>query len=67
MTAIELGSQPAFPAYAAGKPGLTKREHFASLAMQGLVSRDYSSIDYHTRVAVEIADALLARLAEQQP
>ncbi len=42
--------------------GLTKREHFAALAMQGLAARQdwaFGSIANH---AVEIADALIARL-----
>ena len=44
--------------------GLTKREYFAGLAMQGIVSQwqhDWFPKD-HARLAVEIADALLAEL-----
>ena len=41
--------------------GLTKREYFAVLAMQGLIS--YGSWDKNTsRIAVELADRLLNEL-----
>jgi len=49
--------------------GLTKREHFAAMAMQGLLSNgamidgtDYSQIDWAVKSSVKIADALLAEL-----
>ena len=52
--------------------GLTKREHFAGLVMQGLVSGVNSSVKYgeshgwkdedFAKEAVELADALLAEL-----
>lgn len=46
--------------------GLTKREHFASMAMQGLISdqtylRPNNGVEIAQR-AVEIADALIAEL-----
>lgn len=48
--------------------GLTKREHFAALAMQGLLSGGYAIDDARNRAndvsseAVSIADALLLEL-----
>jgi hypothetical protein len=40
--------------------GLTKREYFAAMAMQGLLSNPNTS--FETRDAVIIADALIAEL-----
>jgi hypothetical protein len=40
--------------------GLTKREYFAAMAMQGLISNPNTS--FETRDAVIIADALIAEL-----
>lgn len=49
-------------------PGLTKREYFAALAMQGLASRDGGNPEVNcaqdVRAAVMYADALLAELAK---
>lgn len=47
--------------------GLTKREHFAGLAMQAFLSRDQppkwcSTVEKMAGVAVQAADALLAEL-----
>lgn len=42
--------------------GLTKREHFAGLALQGLLARsDMTSIDAAS-IAVKCADALLDKI-----
>jgi len=46
-------------------PGLTKREHFAALAMQGLLSSDLkaeASPAHTAQAAAAFADALLAEL-----
>jgi hypothetical protein len=43
-----------------GTSGLTKREYFAAMAMQGLLSNPNTS--FETRDAVIIADALIAEL-----
>ena len=44
--------------------GLTKREHFAATAMQGLCSKGgYASFKYLAADAVTAANALLAALA----
>jgi hypothetical protein len=82
MTANELGMQSAYPGQAcsqSGDPcaayeyGLTKRELFAAMAMQGLLASDpaYDGSDPHGVIAigaVACADALLAELArEPQP
>lgn len=49
------------------EPGLTKRELFAAMAMQGLLAR-HGSDDYMpdviARYATDYADALLAELAK---
>ncbi len=60
------------------EPGLTKREYFAAMAMQGLLGnpewmelyegKKYLLPDYiMTKIAVERADALLAELEKPQP
>lgn len=47
--------------------GLTKREHFAVMAMQGLLMAAKSTIDrgYIIQHSVSYADALLAELAKE--
>ncbi len=47
--------------------GLTKREYFAGLAMQGLAARGNSSMSMEGRIerAVDYADALLAELESE--
>ncbi len=48
-------------------PGLTKREHFAGLALQGLLSSEvHASPEVFAKYAVKAADALLAALDSQQ-
>lgn len=51
-----------------GGIGLTKRELFAAMAMQGLASRDGGNPEINmpcdVRAAVMYADALLAKLAK---
>ncbi len=53
---------------ASGASGLTKREYFASMAMQGLISSDdYLEIESAkelAKIAVSHADALLEELAK---
>ena len=45
--------------------GLTKREHFAGLAMQGLLaSGDFADVSYTAVESVKQADALLKALEE---
>jgi len=49
--------------------GLTKREHFASMAMQGLLASDeFSSSSYEevARMSVKSADALIAELNKEE-
>jgi len=56
------------------RPGITKRELFAAMAMQGLVSND-TSASYDkgpcnaaiVARAITLADALIAELAKEQP
>lgn len=55
-----------------GERGLTLRQHFAGLAMQGFCAKDNLNIagvnvsDAFARKAVRVADALLAELAKDQ-
>ena len=45
--------------------GLTKREHFAGLALQGIKANEFESARSHTDIsiyAVSLADALLEEL-----
>ena len=67
VTAIEING---FGQYAPSlELGLTKREHFAGLAMQGWLAR-CANVPHHAqlepssmaRIAVEMADALLKQL-----
>ena len=54
--------------YCPGNAGLTKREHFAGLAMQGLymVTPDATiSIEESASIAVSMADALLYELEKK--
>ncbi len=44
--------------------GLTKREYFAAMAMQGMLSRDAYSDQRCAELAVIYADALLVELAK---
>lgn len=43
--------------------GLTKREYFAAMALQGLfAAAEYSRVEYYAPIAVQAADALMAEL-----
>lgn len=79
---IENKNQPAFPVLElkqlgdkmlldCAAAGLSKREYFAGLAMQGLVSNPdikfSSTAENFAKYSVEIADALLAELSKTQP
>lgn len=70
------GNEEAFPCYLpplgpTGKdiviPGLTKRELFAAMAMQGLAADNEMEFCYDglATASVKCADALLAALAEE--
>lgn len=65
------GDRPAFPVVEPGGVyaiGLTKRELFAAMAMQGLLAcRDELNSDSFkfARAAIRYADALLAELAKE--
>lgn len=59
-------AHPAFPVYCDSGDdyrGLSKREYFAALAMQGLISRGVNSPEVLVDAAVQIADALLSSLS----
>ncbi|MCF8339745.1 MAG: hypothetical protein K9I82_02130 [Chitinophagaceae bacterium] len=54
---------PDFVKSALNRPnGLTKREYFAAMAMQGLLANDSSLITGKVRDAVKAADALIEEL-----
>lgn len=60
------GDTPAMPHDRGGYTGLTKRELFAAMAMQGLMTIDADWIpDYVAGKAVGYADALLAELEKK--
>jgi hypothetical protein len=44
--------------------GLSKREHFAAMAMQGLLAQGYGACDEMKDEAIASADLLLAALEE---
>lgn len=46
--------------------GLTKREQFAAMAMQGLISHDVTDYDEMASDAVMAANALLAQLEKSK-
>lgn len=70
-----MKNEPAYPFVSEdGYPhvGLTKREYFAGLAMQGLLSNssvikdNNGKLDNYGKAAVELADALLEALNESK-
>ena len=70
---MKNSEQPSYPivgiAFDDKHKGLTKREYFAAMAMQGLLARyNFSSDeDVVARNAVDYADALLSELEKPQP
>lgn len=74
MDAKELGNQAAHPWIRHGsergvewkesEPGMTLRQHFAGLAMQGLIAHETSCASTAAD-AVAYADALLQELAKE--
>ena len=62
---MKNGEKRAFPAdeHTHTDGGLTKREYFAGLAMQAIVSKENYDIDYDyirtARKSIKLADALL--------
>ncbi len=69
MNSIENGNQPAYAAGAEswGQSGLTKREYFAGLAMQAMItSSDFTGAPENVAEgALQFADALLAELNKE--
>lgn len=68
---MTLPNEPAFPLYgpAGEATGLTKREYFAGLAMQGLQAHPLTGENTTLWIAatsVEMADALLAELQKAE-
>jgi hypothetical protein len=59
------GEQPIVDNQFEDNKGLTKREYFAGLAMQGMVMSDLKFEDM-AHDAVKMADALLAELRKQE-
>ena len=65
---------PAFPIYDTNEfngqrfiseIGLTKREYFAAMAMQGMTSNNSITVETVAAWAVQYADALLAELGKE--
>ena len=76
MTAArDLGAMPAYPRDHAsdGHNGLSLRQHYAGLAMQGFLADPNTTgkfdvlAPFVAQAAVKFADALLAELAKVQP
>ena len=69
---IRNSAKPAWPQPSQGSqmPGLTKREYFAAMAMQGMFafSAPLGRLDYKdcAEAAVKFADALLEQLEQEQ-
>jgi len=56
---------PAFPSpdgFGTNFPGLTKREYFAAIALQGLLTKGTGTPEDYAACAVDAADALIAEL-----
>lgn len=47
--------------------GLTKREYFAAIALQGLLAANYSDMQGNTITAVQHADDLIKQLNKETP
>ena len=51
--------------------GLTKREYFAAMAMQGILASSYQCVSYSNpslgKLSVQAADCLIKALNESQP
>lgn len=64
-------NEPIYPIIDLGVNGLTKREYFAGLAMQGLVNHFVYNYNVDAEklaaVAVKMADALIAELNKTNP
>jgi hypothetical protein len=63
-----MKDKPAFPCdVLLEDPGMTLREYYAGLAMQGyLAGGDYSEIEFHVEKAVQYADALIKQLDNEK-
>lgn len=73
-----LANSPAFPIQNAqypdaygGHPGMTLRQHYAGLAMQGIMAAEGEDTVYSLEMvavrSVALADALLEELEKEQP
>lgn len=63
--ADDFAQPTAFPEATIAQCGLTKREHFAAMAMQGFMSSKFcphADADYITEYAVKCADSLIQEL-----
>ena len=66
---MENGKQGAFPKRADGAPqtGLTKREYFAAMAMQGFITKyGVDCQEEHIKQAVFIADFFIGELNKKK-
>ena len=70
MTGAELGRQQVYPAMLGCAPGLTLRQHYVGLALQGWAANPGSADVLAEEIACwsdQCADAALDRLASSQP
>lgn len=70
MTAKELGERPAMPDNRLGEGGMTLRQWYAGMALQGFCANTRykdEGREYRARAAVEQVDEFLKQLAYQQP
>ena len=49
-----------------GHPGLSKREYFAALAMQGFCSDKETKTELIASLSVQVADALIVELTKER-
>ncbi len=62
---MKNGKQPILDNQFEDNKGLTKREYFAAMAMQGTMTSGYS-VNMIAEIAVKMADALLAELEKTE-
>lgn len=70
MNATDLGNKPAFPSHGSMgevvREGITHREWLIGMAMQGLIAHfGAGELAATARIASDVADAILAREAQE--
>lgn len=72
----KIKDAPAFPSKWTPEEGMTLRQHYAGLAMQGILSSDLGlktlsdggvqAVSTFCKVAVDVSEALIAELEKQE-